>query len=745
MMGELAIDEKVEDGAVESVEDLLALVRSYQPNLDLEILRKAYEFSEKAHAGQIRRSGEPYISHPLGVAGILASLKLDLPTIMTGLLHDTVEDTHVTLEEIEKNFGGIVARLVDGVTKISRMKFRNTHEKQGENIRKMIVAMGKDVRVVLVKLADRLHNMRTLNHMPPHKQAAIAEETLDIYSPLASRLGINTLKIELEDLSFRYALPEAFYGLVQKVAKKRKEREKYIDDVKKVLNQEVMKRSKIEFEVQGRPKHLYSIYKKMQMRSIDYEQVYDILAFRVCVGSVSECYEILGVVHSLWKPIPGRFKDFIAMPKNNNYQSLHTTVMGPGGERIEIQIRTFDMNHIAERGIAAHWAYKEDDDDGASKADAQTSQKFNWLRDLVAMHQQTNSSDEFLENVKSDLFESEIYVFTPNGDVKEFPEGATPIDFAYAVHTDVGSRIVAARVNGKMVTLKHKLTNGDTVEVITSKNQHPSKDWLKICVTTRAKSKIRAYVKAEQRKRAAQLGQELLEKSFRKAGASVAKYLHGLEYEKLIKDEGCSSVEDLYVKVGYGATTPQHVIDKLLPKAAQAANEAKPDEGSFLQRAFKAAVQRTKKSNSLIRVDGMDDVLVRFARCCTPIPGEAIVGYITLGRGIMIHRADCNKAFEMDQARRIDVEWSGATANEVARMVRIRVVSHDVAGLLKDMTEVFSSFGVNIHNAQARTTKDLKAICTFDVSVRDTKQLADVMSGLMKLKGVMGVTRVAHT
>ncbi len=663
---------------------------------------------------------------------------------MTGLLHDTVEDTHVTLEEIEKNFGPVVARLVDGVTKISRMKFRNTHEKQGENIRKMIVAMGKDVRVVLVKLADRLHNMRTLNHMPPVKQAAIAEETLDIYSPLASRLGINTLKVELEDLSFRYAMPEVFYALVQKVAKKKKEREKYIDDVKKVLAQEVAKRSKIQFEVQGRPKHLYSIYRKMINRNIDYEQVYDILAFRVCVGTVSECYELLGVVHSLWKPIPGRFKDFIAMPKNNNYQSLHTTVMGPGGERIEIQIRTFDMNHVAERGIAAHWAYKEGDDDGASRADAQATQKFNWLRDLVAMHQQTNSSDEFLENVKSDLFESEIYVFTPNGDVKEFPEGATPIDFAYAVHTDVGSRIVAARVNGKMVTLKHKLANGDTVEVITSKTQHPSKDWLKICVTTRAKSKIRAYVKSEQRKRAAQLGQELLEKVFRKAGVSPQKHLRGEEFEKLLKDQGCSQLEDLHVKVGYGTVTPQFVLDKLLPDSTPA-HDAHPEESSFLQRAFKAAVQRTKKSSSLIRVDGMDDVLVRFAKCCSPIPGEAIVGYITLGRGIMIHRADCSKAYELDQARRIDVEWSGATAREVSRLVRIRVVSHDVAGLLKDMTEVFSSFGVNIHNAQARTTKDLKAICTFDVSVRDTKQLADVMSGLMKLKGVMGVTRVAHT
>lgn len=741
-MGELAGEEKVEDYGVETIDDLVELVRHYLPSADLEILRKGYIFSEKAHVGQIRRSGEPYISHPLGVAAILADLKLDLPTLLTGLLHDTVEDTHVTLEQIEKEFGPVVARLVDGVTKISRIKFKNTHEKQSENIRKMIVAMGKDVRVVLVKLADRLHNMRTLNHMPPAKQAKIAEETLEIYSPLASRLGINTLKIELEDLSFRYYLPESYYALVQKVAKKKKEREKYIDDVKKVLTQEVTKKSKVEFEIHGRPKHLYSIYRKMSHRSIDYEQVYDILAFRVCVGTISECYEILGVVHSLWKPIPGRFKDFIAMPKNNNYQSLHTTVIGPGGERIEIQIRTFEMNQVAERGIAAHWSYKENDDDGESRADEQATLKFNWLRDLVAMHQQTHNTDEFLDNVKSDLFESEIYVFTPNGDVKEFPDGATPIDFAYAVHTDLGSRITAARVNGKIVTLKHKLSNGDTIEVITSKSQTPSKDWLKMCVTTRAKTRIRAFVKAEQRKRAMQLGQEILERSLRKVGASVQRILAGPEFDKLLKDQGCSILEDLYVKVGYGTITAQQVIERLIPNA-KTTDPAK-EEGSFLQRAIRAAVQRTKKTSSLIRVDGMDDVLVRFAKCCSPIPGESIIGFITLGRGIIIHRAGCTKALELDQDRRIDVEWNAQTGPDVSRMVRIRVVSHDVAGLLKDMTEVFSSFGVNIHNAQARTTKDLKAICTFDVAIRDTKQLADVMSGLMKLKGVMGVNRVAH-
>lgn len=742
-MSEVVAEDKLSDSTPESVEELLNIIQSYHSTADLDFIRKAYDFSAKAHSGQIRRSGEPYIFHPLGVAAILADLRLDLATIATGLLHDTVEDTPVTLEDIEQNFGPVVAHLVDGVTKISRMKFRNTHEKQGENIRKMIVAMGKDVRVVLVKLADRLHNMRTLNHMPPEKQVRIAEETLDIYAPLASRLGISSIKVELEDLSFRYSQPDMYYSMVQKVARKRKEREKYIEEVIKLLSDELNRRTKVKFEVEGRPKHLYSIYKKMQMRSIDYDQVYDVLAFRVSVSTVPECYEVLGLVHSLWKPIPGRFKDFIAMPKNNNYQSLHTTVIGPQAERIEVQIRTFDMHLVAERGIAAHWKYKEDSRSEGEYVDPEGIQKFNWLRDLVNLHQQTHSPDEFLENIKTDLFDSEIYVFTPKGDVKEFPEGATPIDFAYAIHTDVGNHIVAARVNGKLVSLRHKLHNGDTIEVITSKSQAPSKDWLKYCVTTRAKSKIRAHVKVEQRKRALELGRELLEKTFRKYGMNYQKQLQGAEFDKYLKDQGCNSMDELMVRVGYGALTPQSVVERFVPKSTSEKAEVK-EETSFLQKAFRAAVNKSKKTASLIKVDGIDDVLVRFARCCAPIPGDSIIGFITLGRGIVIHRADCEKAFEMDQARRIEVEWSGAKSADLGRMVRVRVVSHDVPGLLKNMTEVFSSFGVNIHNASARTTKDLKAICIFDVSVRDTDQLSQVMSALMKLKGIIGVTRMTH-
>ena len=741
--GTAKVDLNSHDNGPQSLDELLELIRGYFPGADLSLIQKAYEVSEKAHSGQIRRSGDPYILHPLGVAAILAELRLDLPTIATGLLHDTVEDTDLTLKDIEEGFGATVAKLVDGVTKISLMKFRNTHEKQGENIRKMIVAMGKDVRVVLVKIADRMHNMRTLNHMPPDKQARIAHETLEIYAPLASRLGMNSIKIELEELSFRYGFPEAYYSLAQKVARKRREREKYIEDVKKILTHELEKRTRVKFEVTGRPKHLWSIYRKMQSRNIDYEQVFDVLAFRVNVNSLAECYEVLGMVHSLWKPIPGRFKDFIAMPKNNNYQSLHTTVIGPQAERIEIQIRTFDMHMTAERGIAAHWIYKEGGE-GEATLDQQSMKRFDGLRELVNQHQQISNPDEFLESIKSDLFDSEIYVFTPKGDVKEFPEGATPIDFAYAVHTDVGTRIVSSRVNGKLVSLKHRLQNGDTVEVITSKTQTPSKDWLKSCVTTRAKSKIRQFVKTEQRARALDLGKEMLDKVFRKAGTSLARAIEKPEFEKYSRDHGFNSAEELFVRVGYGAITPQNVLAGLQIEVTNEKEVAKEETG-FVKRAFQAAIGKKKDAASLIKVDGLDDVLVRFAKCCNPIPGDSILGFITLGRGIVIHRADCQKAFEMDQDRRIDVEWSGTQAPEVGRTVTIRVVSHDTPGLLKQMSEVFATHAINILNAQARTTKDLKAICTFDVSVRNTQQLAAVMADLNKLKGVMGVTRMtAH-
>lgn len=739
MAAPVLFDEGISEKSPETVEELIEKIRAYNPNVEADLIRKAYEFSEKAHSGQVRRSGEPYITHPLGVAGVLGDLRLDTPTVIAALLHDTVEDTPATLEDIEKNFGPIVRELVDGVTKLSQMKFKHTHEKQGENIRKMIIAMGKDVRVILVKLADRLHNMRTLSSMAPEKQKRIAEETLDIYCPLAGRLGINSLKIELEDLGFRYAQPDQYYDLVQKLNKKKKEREKYIDDVKEVMRREMAARSSVKYEVSGRPKHLYSIYKKITQRNVEYDQIFDLLAFRIIVNTVPECYELLGIVHTLFKPIPGRFKDFIAMPKTNNYQSLHTTVIGPGGERIEIQIRTREMHLIADWGIAAHWSYKEESR-GHKDVDKLAMEKFNWLRELVSIHQQTNNSDEFLENIKTDLTESEIYVFTPKGDVKELAEHSTPIDFAYAVHTDVGNRIVAARVNGRIVTLKHVLRNGDTIEILTSKTQTPSKDWLKMCVTTRAKARIRAFVKTEQRKRSLELGREIIERSFRKAGIPLQKHLDGPRFEKLLKDEGCQAVDDLYIRVGYGKITPQIMMDALVDRPKQIEASAEPE--SFISRAVRSVVGKSKKVGSIITVDGMNDVLVRYAKCCLPIHGDPIVGFISRGRGITIHRADCEKAYEIDQARAIDVEWSGDPKQSHAeQVVRVKVTSEDKSGLLKGMSEVFASFGCNIHNVQARTTRDRRAVSIFDISVHDTRQLAQVMTALEKLKGILTVER----
>jgi guanosine-3',5'-bis(diphosphate) 3'-pyrophosphohydrolase len=733
-------DDSISEKSPKTLEDLVARIQRIHSGVDCSLIEKAYHFSEKAHSGQIRRSGEPYISHPLGVAAILADLHLDLPTIATGLLHDTVEDTQATLADIEREFGKVIADLVDGVTKISKISFRNTHEKQGENIRKMIVAMGKDVRVVLVKLADRLHNMRTLNHMAPEKQARIAQETLDIYSPLAGRLGIMSLKIELEDLSFRYSQPDAYYQLADKVAMKRKERERYIEDTKKTLVNELLQKTKIKFDVWGRSKHLYSIYKKMQARGLDYEQIYDVLAFRVIVGSLSECYEVLGHVHSLWKPIPGRFKDFIAMPKVNNYQSLHTTVIGPAAERIEIQIRTSDMHQIAERGIAAHWKYKEGKGEEAKLADSE--QRFEWLRDLVSLHQQVRNPDEFLETVKTDLFDREIYVFTPKGEVRELPDGATTLDFAYAVHTDVGNRCAAARVNGRMVPLKTTLRSGDTVEIITSASQQPSKDWLKYCVTTRAKSKIRWFVKNEQRKRALELGREILEKDFRKFGHNLQKAMkENANLHDHLRSFGASEIDDLYVLVGYGRVVGREIVEKFFPGAEQVEEE----QTTFMQKVVQNAADKSRQAKSIIRVDGMDDMLVRFGKCCNPIPGDPIAGFITRGRGITIHKADCERAFEVDTDRRIDVEWTVNSAPAgVERVVRVRVISQDIPGLLKSMSEAFSTRGINIHNAQIRTTKDRKAICIFDVSVRDTSQLSQVMQDLQKINGIIGVTRVTH-
>jgi guanosine-3',5'-bis(diphosphate) 3'-pyrophosphohydrolase len=719
--------EKVSEESPKNLQELLERVSAFATNTSKEVITQAFEFGEKAHQGQVRRSGEPYFTHPIGVAGILCDLGLDQSSIIAGLLHDTVEDTIVKLEDIEKLFGKDVAELVDGVTKIGQMEFKNTHEKQGENIRKMIIAMGKDIRVILVKLADRLHNMRTLSHMPYHKQERIAQETLDIYAPLANRLGISSIKTELEDLSFRYLRPDIYYDLVQKVQKKKNEREKYvytvIAEIKGYLD-----KAEIKADIEGRSKHFFSIYKKMEGKDLEFDQIFDLLGFRILTNNVSDCYQALGIVHSVWKPVPGRFKDYIALAKSNNYQSLHTTVLGPDAEQIEIQIRTHEMHLIAERGIAAHWKYKE-----KGKVDINSEKKFTWLRDMLS--QANQDAGEYLESIKTDLFEAEIYVFTPAGDVRELPEGSTPVDFAYAVHSDVGHRCTGAKVNGKIVPLKHKLKSGDKVEILTSPTQTPNKDWLKFVITSKAKGKIRAHVRIEERARSMELGKEIVDRELRRIGQGP-KLFKTQEFEKFMKKIGVNSLDEFYITVGYGKTSMDSMFDNVIPEWRK--QEPVPEAESFIGKVFKSA--GSKKKDSIITVDGMSDVLVRYAKCCTPIPGDPIMGFISRGRGVTVHNASCDKVFEIDNKRQVEVSWTKESKGWAH--AQLRIVSLDKPGLLFKISEAFTLANANILSAKVRTTKDQKAVYNFEVNVRDLQHLSLVIQKIQTVNGIIGVERV---
>lgn len=711
-----------------TVEDIIHKVTGYYPTANTALIKKAYDFAEKLHQGQLRKSGEPYLQHPVEVASILTELKMDVPTIVTALLHDTVEDTHVSLEEIKKEFGIEVSGLVDGVTKIGKMRFRTTQEKQAENFRKMLLAMAKDLRVIIIKLSDRLHNMRTLQYLAPTKQFRIAQETLDIYAPLANRLGIAWIKTELEDLALRFVKPEIYEKLVEKVAKKKAERESYIEKVNKILY-EILVKHGIKAEISGRPKNFYSIYKKMESRNLEYEQIYDIVAYRIIVNNVAECYEVLGLIHSLWKPIPGRFKDYIAMPKANGYQSLHTTVIGPDAERIEIQIRTREMHDIAERGVAAHWIYKE------GEMTPSELNKFRWLRSLVEFHKEVSDSSEFLDVVRVDLFAGDVYVFTPRGDVVELPAGASPLDFAYNVHTDVGNRCVGAKINGRIVPLKYQLKSGDTVEILTSSTQQPNKDWLGFVQTSRAKSKIRQFIKQIERARSLELGTELLEKEFRKRGASLQKLEKSGDLEKVAKEMNYQDVHGLLIAVGYGFIPSKQVTKKLFPQPIEKLDKPKERVQDVTR---KTPSQYISKA---IKIRGVGDVLVRFAKCCVPVPGDPVTGFITRGRGVSVHRADCSRLLTHDEERRVDVEWD-IEGTKPERNVRVRVVSVDTPGLLVRMSEVFSTHGINIVKAQIRTTKDRKAINLFEVSVTNLPQLQEVMKEMEGVEGVISVERL---
>ncbi len=721
---------------IPTLETICNKVSSYYLEAKLELITKAYHFAADCHRGQLRSSGEPYMIHPTEVAQTLADLHLDIPSIITGLLHDTVEDTHATLEQIEKEFGKDIAELVDGVTKLSQITFKTSEEKQAENFRKMILAMAKDIRVILVKLADRLNNMRTLEHLIPFKQKIIAQETLDIYAPIANRLGISWIKTELEDLCLRYLHPDVYYKLAQKVSKTKREREKYIEDLNTDLDDK-LKEYDIHAQISGRAKHFYSIFKKMERRKVDYEQVFDIIAFRIVVDNITECYKGLGVIHAGYKPVPGRFKDYIAMPKANAYQSLHTTVIGTTGERIEIQLRTQDMNQVAEGGIAAHWKYKE------GKFDVSSRENMEWVSRLLQWHKDLSDPNEFLETVKIDLFAEDVFVFTPRGEVKQLSHGATPLDFAYAVHSDIGHRCVGAKVNGKIVPLKHRLKSGDTVEIITSPSQTPSKDWLKIVRSSRAKAKIRSYIKEQERDRANQLGEEILEKTFRPYGFTLSKLEKSGELQKLGQKIGYPTVPELFVAVGYGRITADEVISHMIPKEAleKRLEAAKAEDQSFLRRVFSSAKKRSDSRNA-ITVANLHDVLIRFGRCCNPLPGDGIIGFITRGRGVTVHTATCTKALDNDEERRVDVQWNITEKGTIRRHVKIRVVSVDEPGFLALLSQTISACGINISSANIRTTKDKKAIALFDVEVSDLTQLQKVTSSLEGKKGVISVERV---
>ncbi|MDD2541855.1 MAG: bifunctional (p)ppGpp synthetase/guanosine-3',5'-bis(diphosphate) 3'-pyrophosphohydrolase [Desulfuromonadaceae bacterium] len=709
--------------------DILDKVSAYNPTADHNLIRKAYVYCAKVHQGQTRLSGEPYIIHPMEVAGLLADLKLDVPSIVTGFLHDTIEDTLATSEDLVRMFGSEVADLVEGVTKISKINFKTKEESQAENFRKMLLAMAIDIRVILVKLADRLHNMRTLEFQDEVKQRRIARETMDIYAPIANRLGISWVKVELEDLSFRYLHPEIYFDLVKKISQKKHEREAFVEEAKSIISEKLAFYG-ISGEVSGRSKHLYSIYRKMEKRNVEFEQIYDLIAVRILVDDIRECYEVLGVIHSAWKPIPGRFKDYIAMPKGNMYQSLHTTVIGPHGDRLEVQIRTHEMHSVADAGIAAHWKYKE-----GKGYDEKEVKRFAWLRQLLEWQQDLQDSKEFMDSVKVELFTEEVYVFTPKGDVKGYPKGSTPIDFAYSVHTDIGHRCVGAKVNGKLVPLKYELKNGDIVEVITSPHHTPSKDWLKIVKSSRARNKIRAWIKIEERKRSIVLGREICEKDFRKYSINLQKIQKSGEFKKIAAEFGYAADDDLLAAVGYGKISSNQIVAKILPE------EKLKERAEHKETRLESVINKLKgRSSSAVEIGGLDDVLVRFGKCCNPVPGDEIIGFITRGKGVTVHTSDCQFALESDPERRVDVAWN--KVKSAVLPVKIRVLCHDAKGILATITLAITNCEANIVSAQIQSTIDQRGENIFEVNVTNLAHLQKVMNSLMKIKGVIKVERI---
>jgi len=710
------------------INDIIDKIQAYHSEANLDIIERAYIYSARVHEGQVRLSGEPYLSHPLEVAGILVEMKLDAISVAAALLHDVIEDTHANPLEVKKMFGPEVLHIVSGVTKLSSLSFHSSRARQAESLRKMLLAMADDIRVIMIKLADRLHNMRTLEFHKSNKRREIARETLDIYAPIAARLGIYWMKNELEETSFKNVQPDEFNQIQMLVAKSKTEREKNIGTVKSYIEKK-MAETNLKCEVLGRNKNYYSIYNKMISQNLPFEEIYDIIAFRIILDSISKCYEALGLIHSMWKPIDHKFKDYIARPKPNMYQSLHTTVIGPFGERIEIQIRTWEMDRVAKSGIAAHWSYKE-----GKRIDENISEKFAWIQDLVENQENFRDPGEFLENVRIDLFPDEVYVFTPRGEIKTLPRGATAVDFAYMIHTEVGNQCTGVKVNGQMISLTYELKTGDIVEVITSKNHHPSKDWLKFVKTVKARSKIRQWIKIQEKERSITLGREMLEKAFRKEKLSFTTLVKTEKMEDVVAHFGFKTVDDIIANVGYGKITPLQIVRKFVPRQ-------KPEEGqdSIFNKLVDRVV-RKKKLKSGVLVKGADDILIKFGKCCQPVPGDPIIGYITRGYGVTVHRTNCVNALRMNPERQIEVEWSQAVVETYP--VKIRIISHDRVGLLADVVGNISKFGANILNAKTETRENKTVDSFFTIGVEDIDHLEKIISAIRKVKLVQDVKRI---
>src|SRR5690625_416984 len=728
-----------------TIEDIVHKAEEYLGEEDITFIRRAYEYAKNAHSGQYRKSGEPYIIHPVQVAGILVELKMDPVTIAGGFLHDVVEDTEVTFEDIEEEFSHEVAMLVDGVTKLGKIKYQSKQVLQAENHRKMFVAMARDIRVILIKLADRLHNMRTLKFLPAQKQRRISNETLEIFAPLAHRLGISTIKWELEDTALRYLNPQQYYRIVELMKQKRNERESYIESVMNTIREQLEKVN-IEGDISGRPKHLYSIYRKMTHQDTQFTEIYDLLAVRIIVNNIKDCYAVLRIIHTCWKPMPGRVKDYIAMPKPNFYQSLHTTVIGPTGDPLEVQIRTKEMHEIAEFGIAAHWAYKEGRQ--PSKDDQSFESKLSWFREILDWQSETHDAEEFVESLKVDLFSDMVYVFSPKGDVIELPSGSIPLDFAYRIHTEIGNKTIGAKINGKMEPLDYKLKNGDIIEIMTSQHSYgPSQDWLKITQTSQAKNKIRQFFKKQRREENISKGKELVEKEVQSYNLELKDVLTPENLKNVLERFNFMNEDDMYAAVGYQGITAASIATKLTEniRRKRLKNQELSTTLEELKTDGKDRKSASKKGDSGVEIEGIDNLLIRLSKCCNPVPGDAIVGYITKGRGVSVHRADCPNILSDEATKRhLKVEWKDDVTDTKQYHLDLEVSGFDRRGLLNDVLQAVNEMKTNISQVNGRTDRNKIAIINITLLINDTAHLQRIVERIKQIKDVYTVTRTLH-